>query len=65
MSSKFVLPDVSRTLFFAQMSIDCGKLEIARNLTHDAAARYGDLLNVEQANHLCQQASRMMRKDAR
>ena len=59
MSRKFVLPDVSRTLFFAQMAIDCRKPDIARHLTADAAARYGQLLNVEQANYLCQQASRM------
>lgn len=57
-SPKFVLPDVSRTLFFAQMAIDTGKLTIARNLTADAAARYRGLINPEQANHLFQQASR-------
>ena len=59
-SPKFVLPDLTRTLFFAQMALDTGKPEIARNLTYDAVARYGRLVDAEQANHLCQQARRMM-----
>jgi hypothetical protein len=55
-SVQFILPDVSRTLFYAQMSIDTGKPEVARGLLANAAKRYGALLNHEQCNHLYQKA---------
>lgn len=55
-SPGFILPDVSRTLFFAQMALDTGKSAIARHLLTDAARRYGRLLNAQQCNHLLQKA---------
>ena len=57
-SPKFVLPDVRRTQFYAEMAIDTGKAPVAVRLLEDAAKRYAGLLNVEQCRHLWQQARR-------
>jgi membrane associated rhomboid family serine protease len=53
-SPQFVLPDVSRTLFYAQMALDTGKPIVARNLVSNAAERYGSLVDSQQCNHLLQ-----------
>ena len=53
-SPKFLIPDLSRVLFFAEMAIHTGKFEVARNLLADAPKRYGDLVNSAQCNHLLQ-----------
>lgn len=55
-SPPFVLHDISRTLFYAEMAIELGKPEVTRNLVHNAQKRYGRLLNTEQCNHLLQKA---------
>ncbi len=57
LSPKFILPDVSRILFYAQMALDTGKPEVARNLVVDAVPRYGSLVNSQQCNHLLQKAT--------
>jgi hypothetical protein len=56
LSPQFILPDISRTLFYAQMALDTGKPEIAKNLVMNSAQRYGSLLNSQQCNHLLQLA---------
>ena len=55
-SPKFVLADLSRTLFYAEMALDTGKPEVTRNLTRDAETRYGQLVNSQQCQHLLQKA---------
>ena len=55
LSPKFVLPDISRVLFYAQMALDTGKPLVTRNLVQNAARRYGSLVNNQQCNHLLQQ----------
>ncbi|MDH3387601.1 MAG: rhomboid family intramembrane serine protease [Gammaproteobacteria bacterium] len=57
-SPQFQLPDVSRTLFYAQMAIDTGKAGVAAQLLVNAAERYGGLVNHQQCNHLLQKISR-------
>ena len=44
-SSQFILPDVSRTIFYAQFAIEAGKLEVAKNLVANAEKRYGNLVD--------------------
>jgi membrane associated rhomboid family serine protease len=51
-SPKFLLSDLSRVLHYAEMATETGRLEITRNLVADAQKRYGDLINLEQCNHL-------------
>lgn len=55
-SPKFVLPDLSRTLFYAEMALETGKEQVTRELTRDADKRYGALVNAEQCHHLLQRA---------
>ena len=54
LSPRFVLPDLSRILFYAQMALDTGKPAVAGNLLSNASARYGSLVNAQQCNHLLQ-----------
>jgi membrane associated rhomboid family serine protease len=56
LSPQFILPDVSRTLFYAQMALDTGKPIVAKNLVDNSAQRYGTLVNAQQFNHLLQLA---------
>jgi membrane associated rhomboid family serine protease len=56
LSPQFILPDVSRTLFYAQMALDTGKPIVAKNLVDNSAQRYGTLVNTQQFNHLLQLA---------
>ena len=58
LSPQFILPDVSRTLFYAQMALDTGKPIVAKNLVDNSARRYGTLLNTQQFNHLLQLAQK-------
>jgi membrane associated rhomboid family serine protease len=46
-SPQFILPDVSRTIFYAQFAFEAGKLEVAKNLVANAGKRYGDLVDRE------------------
>lgn len=55
-SAQFILPDVSRTLFYAAMALDLNKPAVTRNLVKDPQKRYGKLLNPAQCNHLLQKA---------
>lgn len=55
-SASFILPEVSRTLYYAQMGIESGKPEIARSLLKDPEKRYAGLLNPDQCNHYFQKA---------
>jgi membrane associated rhomboid family serine protease len=55
-SASFILPEVSRTLYYAQMGIESGKPEIARSLLKDPEKRYAGLLNPDQCNHFFQKA---------
>ena len=58
LSPQFILPDVSRTLFYAQMALDTGKPIVAKNLVGNSAQRYGALVNTQQFNHLLQLAQK-------
>ena len=58
LSPQFILPDVSRTLFYAQMALDTGKPLVAKNLVVNSAQRYGELVNTQQFNHLLQLAQK-------
>jgi len=55
-SPAFVLPDVSRVLHYAEMALQTGRVEVTRNLTADAAKRYGKLINTAQCRHLFEKA---------
>ena len=51
-SPQFVLPDVSRTIFYAQFAIEAGKFEIAKNLLLNPEKRYGTLVDVALCDQL-------------
>jgi membrane associated rhomboid family serine protease len=53
-SPQFALPDIARVLFYAEMAIDTGKTDVAKNLLADSAKRYGSLVNHQMSNHLLQ-----------
>jgi len=55
-SPLFVMTDVSRVLHYAEMALQTGKTEVARNLTADASKRYGELVNSAQCRHLFEKA---------
>lgn len=55
-STQFILPDVTRTLFYAQMAIETGKHKVAEELLKNPQKRYRSLLNTDQCNHLLQKA---------
>ncbi len=56
LSPRFILPDITRTQFYAQMALDTGKPAIAKNLVENSVQRYGSLVNNQQFNHLLQLA---------
>ena len=60
-SPGFVLPDLSRVLFYAQMGLDAGKPTLAARLTYDAAKRYRGMVDAQQAEQWFQQAKSMAR----
>jgi membrane associated rhomboid family serine protease len=51
-SPQFVLPDVSRTIFYAQFAIEVGKFDIAKNLLLKPEKRYARLIDVALCNRL-------------
>jgi membrane associated rhomboid family serine protease len=51
-SPQFILPDVSRTIFYAKFSIEAGKLEVARNLIANPEKRYSVLVDREMCTQL-------------
>ncbi len=53
---QFMLPDISRVQFYAQMALETGKPGVARSLLINATGRYGSLVNLQQFNHLLQKA---------
>ncbi len=54
-SPKFVVADLSNTLFFARRAIDIGSFEVAKNLLVEADERYGKLVNCEAYEELLHQ----------
>ena len=44
-SPQFILPDVSKTIFYADFAIQAGRPEVARNLLINRHKRYGDRVN--------------------
>ena len=58
LSPQFILPDISRTLFYAQLALDTGKPLVAKNLVVNSVQRYGELVNTQQFNHLLQLAQK-------
>ncbi len=54
LSPQFILPDISRTLFYANLAINTGMTEVAKSLLINSEKRYGNLLNTDQCNHLLQ-----------
>ncbi len=57
-SAGFVLPDLSRTLFYAEMAMNKDKPGITRRLLDDAASRYRGLVDARQGDHLLQRSIR-------
>ncbi len=55
-SPPFVLPDLSRVLHYAEMALQTGRVEVARNLTKDAGKRYGELVNPAHCRHVFEKA---------
>jgi len=55
---RFLLDDISRVFHYAEMALETGRPEIARNLVSDARKRYGNSVNSEQCNHLLARAVR-------
>ena len=55
-SPKFILANLSRTLFYADLAIQTGKTEVARNLISQPESRFGDLLDCEKCMGLLQRA---------
>lgn len=55
-SEKFILADLSRTLFYADMAIDTGKMQVARNLISEPESRFGKLVDGEKCLGLLQRA---------
>jgi hypothetical protein len=51
-SPQFVLPDVSRTIFYAQFAVDVGKFDIAKNLLINPEKRYARLIDVALCDQL-------------
>jgi membrane associated rhomboid family serine protease len=56
-SPKFLLTDLSRVLYYAEMALETGRLDITKNLVSDAQKRYGELINFEHCNHLLQKTN--------
>lgn len=54
-SPKFVVANLTNTLFYANHAIDVGKLEIAKNLLVDARERYGDMVDCDRCEELLHQ----------
>ena len=55
-SPQFILPDISRTLFYARMCIETGKNKVTQDLLTNSNKRYGSQLDTDQCNHLLQKA---------
>ena len=53
-SPRFVLADLSRTLFYARFAMETNKPEITKNMLLDAEDRYGRLVNSDQCRQLLQ-----------
>ena len=52
----FILPELSRTIYYAQMATEMDKLEVARNLVANSQNRYGALVD----NAQCEQMSKTL-----
>jgi hypothetical protein len=57
---EFLIADVSRALFYAELALQAGKPEVAKNLLHNPRERYRGLLNPDQCNHWLQKALNQM-----
>jgi hypothetical protein len=55
-SPQFILADLSRTLFYAEMAIETGKREVAKKLLINPESRYGNLVYAETCHQLLQRA---------
>jgi hypothetical protein len=53
-SAQFILADISRTLFFAEMAFDMGKSDVVKSLLKNAEKRYGPLICHDQCNQILQ-----------
>jgi len=51
-SPQFVLPELSRTTFYARQAIEAGRLDIAKNLIAEHETRYGDLVGSSECDRL-------------
>ncbi|MFT5658034.1 MAG: membrane associated rhomboid family serine protease [Gammaproteobacteria bacterium] len=57
-SPKFVLADLSKTLFYARFAMETEKPELVRNLLVDHEQRFGNLVNMDQCQQILQQVLR-------
>jgi membrane associated rhomboid family serine protease len=53
-SPQFLISDIGRVLFYAEMAIDTHKIDVAKNLLINPSKRYGSLIDPDQCNHLLQ-----------
>ena len=51
-SSRFILPELSRTTFYARQAVEAGKLEVAKNLVIECEERYGDQVGSGECDRL-------------
>jgi membrane associated rhomboid family serine protease len=55
-SPKFILCDVSRVLHYAELALETGRYDVAKNLVSNAPKRYDNLVSRDQCNGLLQRA---------
>ena len=51
-SPKFILAELSQTVFYAKMAVETDKLEVARNLVSEPEKRFGNKVNVQLCNQI-------------
>lgn len=58
-SKSFALPRTIRVEFYAEMAINTGKFNVAKNLLYKADQRYGSEVNLDQCRHLAHKLIRL------
>ena len=51
-SPKFILANLSQTVFYAKMAIETDKMDVAKNLIAEPEKRYGSMINVKLCHEL-------------
>jgi len=53
-SPQFILPELSRTIFYAKLAIESGKPQVAKNLIDSPEKRYGEMVDIALCEKLTQ-----------